>query len=124
MRYDDFAPEDKNLIDAFLARYNETYWGDAFDPAGITPDELQDDEIFFRTREEMLDVVGDLDARYEKGSYRDMADGLLSYFDGAEYDVGDLVPYELDWGTIARVGNGRYLVMSNSWSDSGVFFSR
>lgn len=124
MRYDDFSVDDQWLIDAFLDKYNKAMEDRPFGYIDVYPEELQDDEVFFRTKDEMLEVIDDMDARYETGPYRDMVDGLREYFDGAEYDLGDLEPYGLGWGTIARVGDGRYLVMSNSWSDSGMFRNR
>ena len=124
MRYDDFSPEDQRLIDIFLEKYNEEMESQPFGYIGIYPEELQDDEVFFRTKDEIREVAAELDAQFERGGYREMADDLMEYLDGTEYDVEDFVGVYLGWGTIARVGEDRYLFMSNSWSDSGVFLNR
>lgn len=124
MKYQDFSPEDKQIIDEFLANYNAKMESLPYWYVEVYPEYLQDDEIFFRTKDEILEVVSELDERYDEGSYRDMADGLIWYFNEGEYEVADFEPVDLHWGHIARVGVDRYLFMSNSWSDSGVFLNR
>lgn len=114
MYYHEFPEEDRFLIDQLLEQTDDGFAGP------ITPDELQDDEVFFRTRDEVEAVMSKwMDS---PGAYGEMAREFAAYFDGTELDDDDMQLHDLCWGSVARVGDGRYLFWSNSWSDSGLFF--
>lgn len=125
MRYQDFSPEDQQIIDEFLSNYNEQRESDPYGYIELYPEELQDDEIFFRTADEVKDVMQEW--LESPGPYGIMARELFEYFDGTEWEDEDMQPRHLEkgnWAYVARVGDGRYLFMSNSWSDSGLFLNR
>lgn len=112
MHYHDFSKEDQKLINTLLEQ---------IDFGSVLPEDLQDNEVFFRTKEEVKQIMKPwLDS---PGSYGYMAKELFEYFDGTELEDKDMQIHQLDWASVCRVGDGRYLFWSNSWSDSGLFFA-
>ena len=113
MKYYDYDEQDREIISRFIDMLNDFY-PDMYYP--IEVDDLEDDEVFFTTQEVLLGATEPYLGTY--GSYGHMAVEIREYLSSGEngWNV-----YELDWGNIARVPDGRYIICSNSWSDSGLF---
>ena len=100
MHYNEHTAEDQAIILSFLHNIDYQEGLDlSFEPARM----LQDNE------------------KGSKGGYGIMEEELSRYFEVEDRTLEELQPFQLSWGFIARAGNGRYIVWSNSWSDSGLF---
>lgn len=115
MRYDDFTRQEQEIIDEFLEKVSEIY-DDGF---YSDPYNLDDDELFFQTEDQIRDVIGRwMDS---PGSYGSLARELDAYLDEPPA-IGEI--RELEWACVMPAENSTFLFMSNSWSDSGLFLNR
>ena len=115
MLYYDFPEQEQQMIDEFLEKFDELY-PDAY--YTITIDDLEDDEIFFQTEDQIRSVIEPWFG--SPGSYGYLAEELKDYLDSFP-EIGKI--QELGWGHVMAVDNSTFLFMSNSWSDSGLFLN-
>ena len=116
MHYNEHTAEDQAIILSFLHNIDYQEGLDlSFEPARM----LQDNEVFFSDEEAMMEAISPW--KGSKGGYGIMEEELSRYFEVEDRTLEELQPFQLSWGFIARAGNGRYIVWSNSWSDSGLF---
>lgn len=117
MHYFNFSKEDKELIDKLTVQLE----GQIPFYTVPAPHDFDDNEFFFRTQEEIEEVIAKLQAD-TRGLYDGMAEELTDYLEHGQHEDGDMKLHVLMWGYVARIGDGRYFFWSDFRKYSKPFF--